>query len=293
MADRIGFFAACLAVVIIVFGFAPATRAAILWNPKAAAAYLDQRERWWMTWPGSARDHHTFCVSCHTVLPYALARPALRAALGESSVSPEERTLLDSVTTRVRRWGDVQPFYTESSGNHKSAESRGTEAVLNALILANYDTRTGILSDDTRSAFDNMWAIQRTTGEAEGAWWWLQFDNEPWEAHDSQYYGAAIAGVAIGTAPERYRSTTKIQKHVKSLAEYLNREYKNQSLINQATLLWASAKWPGLLAAEPEGLNHREYFAGATTRWWLASCSAFLDLARLELDLAGQDVGTI
>ena len=54
------------------------------WNRKAAAAYLDQRSTWWTTWPNAQRDHGTFCVSCHTALPYALARPALRQPLGET-----------------------------------------------------------------------------------------------------------------------------------------------------------------------------------------------------------------
>src|SRR5438270_13738432 len=54
-------------------------------SEKAAAAYLDERLGWWMGWPAAARDHETFCVSCHTVAPYALARPALRAALAEQA----------------------------------------------------------------------------------------------------------------------------------------------------------------------------------------------------------------
>jgi squalene-hopene/tetraprenyl-beta-curcumene cyclase len=53
------------------------------WSGPAAAAYLDGRLSWWMSWPQAARDHETFCVSCHTVLPYAMVRPALRTALAE------------------------------------------------------------------------------------------------------------------------------------------------------------------------------------------------------------------
>ncbi|MDQ6701317.1 MAG: hypothetical protein M3Z36_14145, partial [Acidobacteriota bacterium] len=41
------------------------------WDAKAAAAYLDGRASWWATWPTAARDHGTFCVSCHTAVPYA------------------------------------------------------------------------------------------------------------------------------------------------------------------------------------------------------------------------------
>ena len=51
------------------------------WNAKSAAAYLDARAQWWQTWPKAARDHETFCVSCHTTLPYALSRTALRNGL--------------------------------------------------------------------------------------------------------------------------------------------------------------------------------------------------------------------
>ena len=45
------------------------------WDAKAAAAYLDGRAEWWTTWPNAARDRGTYCMSCHTTLPYALARP--------------------------------------------------------------------------------------------------------------------------------------------------------------------------------------------------------------------------
>src|SRR5271165_3622628 len=78
-----------------------------IWNSKAAAAYLDQRATWWMAWPSSARDHDTFCISCHTALPYALSRPALRGLLAEQGPSPNERKILDSVTKRVRLWSEV------------------------------------------------------------------------------------------------------------------------------------------------------------------------------------------
>jgi squalene-hopene/tetraprenyl-beta-curcumene cyclase len=231
----------------------PATRATYSWNRKAAAAYLDQREAWWSAWPVAARDRGTFCVSCHTVLPYALSRPALHAGLGEEAPSANERRLLDNVTKRVRLWKDVEPFYSdEKNGVNKTVEARGTEAVLNALILASHDAKSGRLSDDTRAAFDIMWALQLTTGNAKGAWAWLRFGNEPWEANDSQFYGAALAAVAVGMAPQGYRATPEIQNNLTLLRAYLDREFTKQSPINRVVLLWASAKWPGLLAAEQQ-----------------------------------------
>jgi len=196
-----------IAAVLVVACSHPETKVANTWDQKAAAAYLDQRESWWMDWPVAARDHETFCISCHTAVPYALSRPALREVLGEEAPSVNERKLVDNVTKRVRLWREVGPFYDDEGYDHKAAESRGTEAVLNALVLASHDAQKGKLSDDTRTAFENMWSLQRTTGDKTGAWEWLSFGLEPWEASDSQHYGAALAALAAGIAPENYRST--------------------------------------------------------------------------------------
>lgn len=217
------------------------------WNPQTAAAYLDSREGWWMQWTGSARDHGTFCVSCHTALPYALARPALRAALGEKNPTNNERRLIENVTKRVRLWKEIGPYYSGQGYDNKTAESRGTEAVLNALILASHDAESGRLGADTRAAFDNMWALQQTAGDNSGSWPWLQFDQEPWEANDSSYYGAALAAMATATAPENYASSPEIQDNLGRLRAYLNRQSAAQSTINRVFLLWASSKLPGLI----------------------------------------------
>lgn len=221
------------------------------WSPKAAAAYLDQRADWWMGWQGAARDHGTFCVSCHTALPYALSRPALRGPLGDDAPTDKERRLLDNVTKRVRLRKEAGPYYGDGDSD-KAIESRGTEAVLNALILAGHDAQSGRLHEDTRTALDDMWALQQTTGDHAGAWPWLQFDLGPWEARDSPYYGAALAALAVGTAPENYGSSAAIQKSRERLRAYLDREYPKQSLSNRVVLLWASTKLPGLLEKERE-----------------------------------------
>jgi squalene-hopene/tetraprenyl-beta-curcumene cyclase len=217
------------------------------WSPKSAAAYLDQRADWWIGWKSSARDHGTFCISCHTALPYALGRPSLRTALSEQAPSSGERQLLDNVTKRVRLWSEVLPFYADKNGDPKTAQSRGTEAVLNALILTSYDPK---LNADTKLALDNMWGLQLKSGEQKGAFTWLNFHNEPWEADDSQYWGATLAALAVGNAPKDYQTT--VQENVKLLSEYLQREQAEQSLLNRTVLLWASAKVPGLLKAEQQ-----------------------------------------
>jgi len=249
--QRISALGACLLAGITLVCWRPETKAAGPWDQKAAAAYLDQRAGWWMEWPKAARDHETFCVSCHTAVPYALSRPALRKALAEEAPSANERRLLENVTKRVRLWKEVAPFYSDADrGAYKTVESRGTESVLNALILSSNDAQPGELSNATRMALENMWAEQQTTGNRKGAWSWLRFANEPWEADDSDYYGAALAAVAAGTAPGNYLARPEIQNNLKMLREYLNRESAAQPAINRVALLWASAKLPGLL--EPE-----------------------------------------
>jgi len=205
-----------------------------------------------MGWKVAARDHETFCVSCHTVLPYALSRASLRPGSADQVPTVNEQRLLDNVRKRVRLWKEVSPYYGDQDyGANKAAESRGTEAVLNALILAVNDARRGQLSDDTRAAFDNMWALQQTTGEKKGAWRWLDFGLRPWEAKDSQYFGAALAALAVGTAPQNYRSTPNIQNNLQLLRAYLDSEYSTQSSFDRMVLLYASTKLPNLLI-EPE-----------------------------------------
>jgi squalene-hopene/tetraprenyl-beta-curcumene cyclase len=247
----IGTLLACLASgAAMVACSHPAAKIATTWDPKAAATYLDYREGWWAEWTGSTRDHGTFCVSCHTALPYALSRPALRVALAEPSPSVNERRLIDDVTKRVRLWKEIRPYYSGQGYDHKTAESRGTESVLNALILASYNAQSGQLSNDGRAAFDNMWAIQQTRGESSLSRPLLQFDQEPWEANDSAYYGAALAAMAVGMAPGNYASNPEIQGNLRCLREYLNQESASQSTINRVFLLWASTKLRGILSPE-------------------------------------------
>lgn len=270
----IGVLATCAVAGLLTLSDPPRTKATKSWDAKAAAAYLDQRADWWMSWPAAARDHGTFCVSCHTAVPYAISRSALRGPLGEKTLPSSEAKLIANVTRRVRLWNEIGPYYNDQNdGPGKTIQSRGTEAVLNALILATYDARRGELSADTRAAFENMWAAQLTSGDKKGAWPWLQFNNEPWEANDSAYYGAALAAVAVGAAPGNYRSMPGIQPNVKLLGEYLVGASAAQTPLNRVVLLWASAKLPGLLTPERQESIIQEALAKqqADGGWSLAS----------------------
>ena len=218
------------------------------WNPRAAAAYLDGRMTWWLQWTGAQRDHDTACVSCHTAMPYMLARPVLRGALAEQGASAPERRMLEHVVKRVRMWKDVEPWYPDQTrGLPKTSESRGTEAVFNALVLATRDASAAQpsqspLSDETRQAFANMWALQFKAGDRAGAWAWINFHYEPWEADDSPFFGASLAAVAVGTAPGDYAKSADVEEKVAALRAYLKKHVDDEILFNKVMALWASAK---------------------------------------------------
>src|SRR5258708_4607356 len=226
-----------LLLVFLCFGLASCFGAEGGWSAKSAAAYLDGRAQWWMTWPNAARDHDTCWLCCHTAAPYALGRPALRRALEGSGAWTPEQKLVANVTKRVKLWAETKPFYASNEkAPNRSEESRATEAVLNALILAAAD------APDVAAAFNNMWAFQIADGANRGAFPWLDFHNRPWEADDSQYYGSALAAVAAGIRPGESTRTEQ-------LVGYLQRGYSGQSLANKAVVLWASAKLPKLLTS--------------------------------------------
>jgi squalene-hopene/tetraprenyl-beta-curcumene cyclase len=268
---RIG--AGVLAVALVVAGLhgnsalaadKPAVSAPT-WSPAAAAHYMDQREVWWQGWDRAQKDHGTLCISCHTQAAYGLARPVLRSQLGEHSPSPQEQIMLGSIEKRVREWKDMQPFYSDALyGTGKEIESRNAESVLNAVILSSYDAASGRLSDTTRLAFDNAWALQTQSGPDAGAWVWQNFEYTPWESKESQYHWAALMAVTLGkvchgSQPEKPASTgnalrfdgycaePKVVSHLNLLLGYLSSHYEAQPLVNKVVALWAEKWFPGVV----------------------------------------------
>ena len=68
---------------------------------------------------------------------------------------------MGSVEKRVALWSKVAPFYADATvGPSKGAESRATEAVLNAIILLAYDAQEGHLRSITRIALEEAWQLQ-------------------------------------------------------------------------------------------------------------------------------------
>ena len=220
------------------------------WDRAAAARYLDSREVWWQGWDRAQKDHGTFCISCHTQTPYALARPVLGAALNERDQPAAESAMLASIEKRVHLWKEVQPFYSDAVyGQGKEVESRNAESVLNAVILASYDARGGHVREVTRTAFDNAWSLQSKEGPDAGAWVWQDFDYTPWESKESEYYWAAMLAQSVANAPDNYGQDPGVTGNLAALRVYLLSHYAAQPLLNRVVVLWASARYPGLLTA--------------------------------------------
>jgi hypothetical protein len=221
------------------------------WSSKAAAQYLDSRETWWQGWDRAHKDRGTLCVSCHTQATYALARPALRGQMGEHAPSVPEQVMLASVEKRVREWNSVEPFYSDAVyGAGKEVESRNAESVLNAFILVSYDVPQGHLSERTRLAFQNAWALQTKSGPDAGSWVWQNFDYTPWESKESQYHWAALMAFAVANAPDNYGGDPKIAANLIALRGYLQSHYDAQPLVNKMVAMWAGKFFPGVITHE-------------------------------------------
>jgi squalene-hopene/tetraprenyl-beta-curcumene cyclase len=218
---------------------APSVRSSGSWDPAAAAAYLDARMDLWFINGTRLKtgDTQTVCISCHAGLAYALSRPVLRRIMHVDTPSPQEARLLDETTRRVETYSTHQVLY--DFDERRQIASRGTEAVLNAVILTSADAAKSLPepSAPTKKALARLWETQR----ADGRWDWLEFGLEPWETKDSEYHGAAYAAFAVGTAKGRYDDEAATAG-IARLRSYLSANYEAQHLYNRAWALLASAR---------------------------------------------------
>jgi squalene-hopene/tetraprenyl-beta-curcumene cyclase len=216
------------------------------WKTGDAGKYMDEREKVWFG--------HASCVSCHSGLPYALARPALRKLAGAKTPTEPETKLLAQIRLRVANWKklDTKEFglYYDSNDDLKK-QSWGTEAIFNAVILA-FDDRYRSMSspsEATKQAFANLWQTQVQVGDDKGSWEWLDFNEAPWGNKEARYFGAALAAIAVGTAPGYYTpgADADADTKVKLLRDYLKGRLPKQNLHDRAWGLWAATKVEGIL----------------------------------------------
>jgi hypothetical protein len=251
MQNRLGSLVA-LIVVLLAGPIARAGGTSTGWQPAEAGKYLDERAKVWFAFSPANRGRgatQTSCVSCHSVLGYALARPVLRKLVGVKTPTEQEKRLLDQTRKRVANWKklDTRAFgLLYDFSDRKKQESLGTEAVLNTVLLASDDRYQGRSSPSlaTKQAFANLWETQLQAGEYRGTWDWLDFNLGPWEVSEARYFGAALAAIAIGTAPGYYTPGAEgdTDARVKLLQGYLKDGLPRQNLHNRAWGLWAATK---------------------------------------------------
>ncbi len=157
------------------------------------------------------------CATCHTNVPYMLARPLVKN--GDDAAVKEVRGFLEAT---VKKWETGKP-------------KTDYEVLATAFALAGNDKNTtGKLHPATKAALDKSWTIQK----ADGSWNWPDCDWPPLE-HD-QFYGVAFMAVAVGLAPDNYKDTPQAKAGLSKMREYLKKNPPTETH-HRATLLWADA----------------------------------------------------
>lgn len=212
------------------------TRTSAEWERAPAQAYLDTHAQRWLDSRFQVGNMRC-ALSCHTTFAYTLVGSPL-----STSVLP---SILDRVEQRVAlpgAWADQSAYYGKR-GSAAWRRSLATEAVLNAASLAISDARASHGARPiTRQAIERMWEVQRE----DGAWSWIDFGLEPWEAGNDDW-GAAIAALAVGSA-----GVETDAPRVERLRAFLRKRYQSgdMRLFDELALAWASLHLEGLLSAD-------------------------------------------
>lgn len=216
------------------------------WDRDAAARYLDRRMDEW--WPNAktlkTAGGDTRCLSCHTALPYIWARRALRQSQAIAQPTPHERRALEQIFRRLGYRGEDQPYYDHTEA--KKVESRGVEAIINAIALTGLDDAAMSHQQEplVTVAMARLWAVQRP----DGAWDWLDFGLEPYETPDAAFHGATLAAIAAGSSAGRAASQGESARAgLERLRGYLRSRITAQRGFNQAWMLIAASRLGGLL----------------------------------------------
>lgn len=157
------------------------------------------------------------CMTCHTNYLYLMSRPALGADDEAVAVVREY-----AETLVAERWEEKGPRWD-------------AEVVMAGAVLAFHDDRTsGTLHPLTRRALDRMWTVQ----QADGGFDWLKCDWPPMESDD--HFGATMALIGVGVAPDDYAQTPAAQAGVAKLRSYLAAN-PPPTLHHRAMIVWAGS----------------------------------------------------
>ncbi len=177
-------------------------------SARKAARYLDTASLYW--------QKTRRCAACHTNMVYLFARPALNSVAKDSG---EVRGLFEEYVTK--RWKKAPPH-----------EEQDTVVVPAGLVFNDVQT-SGTLAPTTREALKVMWRFQRD----DGGWGWRNDGFPPMEY--DEHYGATLAALITGIAPDGYAQTEEAIEGLKKIRVFL----KNNpplSLHHRAMIAWTS-----------------------------------------------------
>jgi squalene-hopene/tetraprenyl-beta-curcumene cyclase len=233
------FNCALLAIIFCVTAFSAD------WDPKLAAKYLDQRQKQWFDWPITQAAGGP-CVSCHTGLPYLVARPHLRKALGETTKTEFESGLLEGLQTRL---ASGESMFKSFKKEPLRSQGLCVEAMLSVVAFGfNDDVPGESRKAVTKAAWDRLWSLENPAGarREKELWPWFNLELHPYESEGSAYYGASLVAIAAGrdlTDADRHQASAQLR----SLTDYMHQDFQNQPLHNRLMALWASTKLPGIV----------------------------------------------
>jgi squalene-hopene/tetraprenyl-beta-curcumene cyclase len=168
------------------------------------------------------------CFTCHTNYAYLYARPLVSA---DTDTHKTVRAFAEKLVTE--RWKDKGPRWD-------------AEVVATAAALAFNDRHTtNTLHPLTREALDKMWTLQRE----DGGWTWIDCDWPPMEDDDG--YGACLAALAVGVAPDDYRETDAAKQGLDGIRKYFAAN-PPPTLHHRAMLLWAESFGVDVLTDEQQ-----------------------------------------
>jgi hypothetical protein len=215
MSRRHLFAVAALALVVAVASVVAPVRGDG-WSPQLAAKYLDDRQRDWFAWPRAASPDGP-CVSCHTGMPYLIARPKLRALLKETQPTMYESGLIARLQSHA---GEKPTDYLQA-----------VETIFAAMFVTEPAAK--------RRTFEQLFTLQKRSGELQGGWQWFAADLDPWETPAQIRWGGALAALAIGS-----ESAARDADRIGALSTYLQDDAQSRPLHVRLAMVWASTKLP-------------------------------------------------
>lgn len=180
------------------------------WDREQAVRFLEHRQAEWAAWK-PAQNKAGSCMSCHTGVPYLLARKAMGASV-------DGEPLVRATVQRMLAKPQAIPMGFDE----------GAEAVLNVWTLS---LSNGSAEARTK-ALRRLWDLQILTGPEKGSWSWVMAGLEPWDSPTANYFGAALAQQAL----REYAGVPKAR--IALLRGYLKSHAKGQPLHNR--LAWVA-----------------------------------------------------